>query len=121
MLGFVDQLAHHGLDHSNIAIKNATQCPSNQSKPVVGGETDDEERDQGTGTAKEQNWLPSQTIRQSAPEHASQGLRESEGRDEDAREESSILIVADMEILNKLPSVGEDGGKSNWLSKSNQS
>lgn len=121
MFRFGDQLADHGLDHADVAVQGSAEKPSYQCYPNVGGKPENHHAEHCSGTANEQDWFPSNAVRKSSPVHAHHGLRECEGRDEQARVGSCILFVANFEPLDELPGIGEDRGESNGLGEANNS
>lgn len=120
MFRLVDKLADHGLDDANVAIEDATEGSAQQGHPKALGEANDEEGKKSASTTKEKHGLPTDAVAQSTPVHAAEGLSEGKGRDENARVESSIVLVGDIVVEDKLPCIGKDGSKRNWLCDSDE-
>lgn len=133
MFRFGDELSDHGLDDPNVAIEDAWtshQYESNDDglpgyhtsegspengKPDVGREAYHQQRQHRPGTAQEEYRLPSDSIRQSTPEHARQALGESKGGDEEAGIEGGVALIADVKVFDEFEGVREDGGESDGL------
>lgn len=119
MLGFRDELANHGLDDANVAVEETPYGASGQRDPDVGGKSHHDHAKHGTHTAEDEDWLAANAIRQAAPIHAHQGLGEGEGGDEETRVEGGILLVSDLEPLDKSPGIWKDGSEGDGLGKAN--
>lgn len=115
MLWLGDQLANHGLDDANVSVQQPAEGAAKQCHPDVLGETDHHHTEHRADTSEQQHWLSPDAVRQAAPVHAHQGLREGEGRDEQAGVERGVIFVADLEALDKGPGIGEDGGERDGL------
>lgn len=113
------ELSNHGLDDPDISIQGSAEDTPGQSYPYIVGEAKDNHRDHRTEAAQQKNGLPANAVTQSAPIHAHHRLRQSEGRDEQARVCGCIFFVSNLEALDELPGVREDGGECNWLGKTN--
>lgn len=121
MLRFGHQLADHGLDHTNVSIQCSAKDSTNQRDPDVGSESEDHHADHGASAAYEQDWLSPNAVRQTSPIHAHHGLREREGRDEQAGVGGCIFLVADLESLHELPGIRKDRSESDGFSKADNS
>lgn len=119
MLRLADQLTDHGLNHTNVAIQGSAEDSTNQCYPNVGGKSEDDHAEHGASAAYEQDWLSPNTVRESSPIHAHHGLREREGRDEQARVGGGIFLVANLESLHELPGIGKDRSESDGFREAN--
>lgn len=119
MLRLGDQFTNHGLDDADVAVKKTADGSASQSNPDVGGEADHDHAEHSADASQEKYGFSSDTVRETAPVHAHQGLREGEGGDEEAGVEGCIFSVADFESLDEGPGVGEDGGECDGLGETN--
>jgi len=79
-----NQLADHGLNDANVAIQQAANSTPEKGHPDVVSKADHDHAEHGADASQQQDRLATDSIRQAAPVHAHQGLREGEGRDEQA-------------------------------------
>lgn len=114
-----DHFTDHGLDDTNVAVQQTAEGTTQKGDPDVGSEADNDHADHGADAANEEDRLATDAIGETAPVHAHHGLREGEGRDEQAGIERRIFALADMESLHECPSIGKDGRESDGLSKPN--
>ena len=115
MLGFRHQLTNHGLDDSNVSVEETADNPSQQGHPDVGGESNHDHAEHCPDTPKQEDGLPPDSVRETSPVHAHQGLGEREGGNEESGVERGIVLVADLESLDKSPGIGKDGGEGDGL------
>jgi len=115
VFGFCDELANHGLDDGNVSVEKTANHASQQGHPDVGREANHDHAEHGPDASQQEDGLPSDSVRETAPVHAHQGLGEGEGGDEEAGVERGIVLVADLESLDQGPGIGEDGGEGDGL------
>lgn len=115
MLWLLDQLADHSLDDADIAVQQAAHDTPQQRHPDIARHADNDHAQHGANAADEQHGLAANAVGQAAPVHAHEGLGEREGRDEDAGIEGGIAFVADLEVFDQGPCIGEDGCERNRL------
>lgn len=113
------ELSNHGLDDPDISIQGSAKDTPGEGYPDVVGKAKYNHRDHRAEAAQQKDGFPANAITQSTPVHPHHGLRQSEGRDEQARVGGCIFFVSDLEALDELPCVREDGGEGNWLGKTN--
>lgn len=107
MLWLQHLLSHHGLDHSDVAVQATSERPSSQCHPEVWRKPDYEQRQHRPSTAREQDGLATDLIGETSPVHAAECLSESKRGNEDACEERGIAVVANFELEDILPGIGE--------------
>lgn len=115
------KLSNHGLDDANVSVQGSAKDTPGEGNPDVVGKAKDDHRDHRTKASQQKNGLPANAITQSTPIHPHHGLRQSEGRDEQARIGGCIFFVADLEALDELPCIGEYGGEGDGLGETNNS
>ncbi len=57
-----DELPHHGLDDTDVAVEETADGAANQGDPEVGGETDHDHAEHGSQTAEEQDGFAADAI-----------------------------------------------------------
>ena len=110
-----NQLPHHRLNNAHIAVQEPANRSPSHGKPYIRGKPHHDQAHHGPQTSCEQDGLPANSIGEAAPEHARQGLGEGEGGDEEAGVEGGIFLVADLELLDQWPGIGEDGCEGDGL------
>lgn len=115
-----DQFSHHGLKHSRVAVQYTTYHSTQECYPEIGGEADDEQRKHRPSAAQEKDRFATDPVRKRAPEEASEGFGKGESRDENTGVEGGIAEFTDVKAFDEQPSIGKDGGQSNWLSESDE-
>jgi hypothetical protein len=115
MLGLCDELAHHGLDHSHVAIQKTAQRPGQQRQPKVLGKAKQHHTQHRTGESQEKHGLAADPIGQRPPKTSSQGFCKGKGRHKNAGEEGYILLGKDMKSLNHRKGYGEYRGQRHRL------
>jgi hypothetical protein len=115
MLWLCHQLSNHGLDNANVAIQETTYCSSKESNPDVGSKSNHNHAEHGTQAPQEKNWFSADPVGETAPVHSHQGLGEGKRGDKEAGVEGGILLVANLEPLDKGPGIGKDGGEGDGL------
>jgi hypothetical protein len=116
VLRLLHQFANHCLYYAYIAVEKSAKESTSKGNPKVGCKAYDEERRYNSEASKQEDWLTTDAIAQRSPVHAATCFGKGEGADEDAREEWSVRLGGNIELLDKLPCVGEDGGKGNGFS-----
>ena len=109
------QLPDHRLDDTDVAVEQAPKNAGTKGPPVVGGEAKHKHRKEGSEAAKKQYRLATDTVRQAAPEHASHGLSQREGGDEQAGQECVAAFVADLEPFDHGEGIGKYGSEGDGL------
>lgn len=115
------KLSNHGLDDPDVSIQGSAEHTPGEGHPDVVGKAKDDHRDHRTKASQQKNGFPANAITQSPPVHPHYGLRQSEGRDKQARIGGCIFFIADLEALDELPGVWEDGGEGDGLGETNNS
>lgn len=70
MLRSLHQLSDHGLNNSNVAVEETADSSTDQGNPDVGGESNHNHAEHGTGTSNHQHRLAANAVRQTTPVHA---------------------------------------------------
>lgn len=117
VLWFCDELANHGLDDGNVSVEKTANDSSQQGHPDVGGKANHDHAEHGPNASQQEDGLAADSVRETSPVHAHQGLSQRERRDEEAGVERGIVLVADLEPLDESPGIGKDGGEGNGLGK----
>lgn len=115
MFRSLDKLPNHGLDHSDVTVQSTTEEASEDCHPDVGSKAKGNHRDERTGATYQQDRLSANAVGKPSPVNAHHGLRQCEGRDEQARVGSCIFFIADLEALDELPGIWEDRSESDRL------
>ena len=121
MLWLCDQLSDHCLNDGNVSVEQSAQGTPQEGDPEAGGKAHHDHAEHGADAPDEQDRLSSNSVGQTAPEHAHQGFRKGERRDEQAGIEGGVIFVANLESLYQSPCIWEDGRKSYRLGEANDS
>ena len=105
--------------HTNVAVENATEKSAGKSNPEIGCKADNEQGGNCAHAAHEEDGLTAYSVGEAAPEHARACFGKRECGDEDTRKERGTCLW-DIVVLDKLDCVGQNRGKGNWLSDSNE-
>ena len=113
------KLSNHGLDDPDVSVQGSAKDTPNEGHPDVVCKAKDNHRDHRTKAPQQKNRFPANAITQSPPVHPHHGLRQSEGRDKQTGISGCIFFVADLEALDELPCVRENGCEGDRLGKTN--
>lgn len=116
-----NQLSNHCLDDSNVSVQGSTEDTSSEGNPDVVGKPKNNHRNHGPNASQQEDRFPANAITQTPPVHTHQGLRQGEGRDEQAGVGGCIFFVADLEALDKLPGIWKDRSESDGLGETDNS
>lgn len=103
-----NQLRDHRLNHTHITIQESPNCSPSQSETYIRRKAHHNQTHNRPQTSRKQYRFSPNSIRQSTPEHASQGFRKCERRDEKASIEGRIFFVSDMKLLDEWPGIRKD-------------
>jgi hypothetical protein len=69
MLWLGHQLANHGLNNTDVAVKQPAESASDQGDPEVLGKADHDHAEHGADASQEQDGLAPHAVRQATPVH----------------------------------------------------
>lgn len=113
------KLPDHGLDNPDVSVQGSAKNTPGKGYPDVVGKAKDNHRNHRTKAPQQKNGFTANAITQSTPVHPHHGLRQGEGRDKQAGIGGCIFFVADLEPLDKLPRVRENGRERDGLGETN--
>lgn len=117
MFWLLDKFSDHGLDNSNVAVEGTAKDSTSKSHPKVRSKAQNKHADHGSEASHQKHGFPTDSIRETTPVHAHDGLGQGERRNEESRVCRCIFFAADFESLDELPGVGKDGSECNRFGK----